>query len=564
MNKPWKTALALSALLMSHAPRLLACGCFAPPSPATPVVQAGERILFAQDGANVTAYIQLQYQGAAADFGWLVPLPSVPTLEVGSDELFTQLLATTSPSYVLSTTRDFCGGGSSTSVGCGGATSLNSAGSATSADAGAFVSDAGTSSGSPLVLSSSIGPYDYAVLKADNKTTMLDWLTANHYYVPDATGTAVTPYIHPGAYFLALKLASGEAAGNVVPIVLRYESDLPMVPITLTQVGAIPDMGILVWLLGDARAIPRNYYSVVLDEMPVWNDVTTYPAAAIRAVHDAPKRHAFLTEYAGPSSVMANQLDYPGRFGNLAQARTLTNPYDYLGFLRYNGFTYDSTLFAILEKYVPEPASAIAQGVSEAQYYASAYQYLSPEALDAGTTPFDAGALTDEITSRIVVPDQQASKLFSSYPYLTRMYTALSPADMNVDPVFSQNPDLPEVPLVHSAQLTYPCEGDAWLRTDSGEEAQFLSGTLRTSKTLPGALRVETLREEGPPLVVTDNSASITAALGKVSHGSSPDSSSHGAGSGCDVRSRFPRSAAGTALLVAGAIYLSRRRRKVA
>lgn len=561
MNKTLKSTLAIAALLCTHVPRARACGCFAPPTPATPVVQAGERILFAKDGKDVTAYIQLQYQGAAADFGWLVPLPSVPTLETGTDELFTQLLASTSPSYVLSTTRDYCGGGSSTSVGCGGgASDVTSAGTFNSVDAGA---SAGASASSPVVVQASIGPYDYAVLKADDKNAMLGWLSANHYYVPDATGTAVTPYIHPGAYFLALKLASGESAGNVVPIVLRYESDLPMVPITLTQVGAIPDMGVLVWLLGDARAIPRNYYHVVLDDLPVWNDVSSYPAAAIRAVHEAPKRHGILTEYAGPSAVMANRLDYPGRFGDLTQLRTLSNPYDYLTFLRSYGFSYTSTLLALLQKYDPEPASLVAQGITPAQYCSSYYAYQTPDATDGGTSPFDPAALTDAIEAAVVTPARRASTLFSSHPYLTRMYTALSPEDMNVDPVFSQNPDLPEVPLLHTAQLTYPCEGDAWLATESGTKAQFVSGVLRTSTALPGALRIETLREAGAPQVVTDHAAAIKASLGSVSEGSSSDSTSHGAGSGCDVRNHFPRSAAGTGLLVVAAMWLARRRRLV-
>src|SRR6266568_3343701 len=77
-----------------------ACGCFAPPDPSVPVVQAGERILFARADGVVTAHIQIQYRGDAADFGWLLPLPSLPTLELGSDELFTRLIATTQPKYL--------------------------------------------------------------------------------------------------------------------------------------------------------------------------------------------------------------------------------------------------------------------------------------------------------------------------------------------------------------------------------------------------------------------------------------------------------------------------------
>ena len=68
-----------------------ACGCFAPPEPAEPIVQAGERILFAVKNGVVTAHIQIQYAGEAKDFGWLLPLPAVPKVGVGSDELFTLL-----------------------------------------------------------------------------------------------------------------------------------------------------------------------------------------------------------------------------------------------------------------------------------------------------------------------------------------------------------------------------------------------------------------------------------------------------------------------------------------
>src|SRR5437016_5987374 len=78
-----------------------ACGCFTPPDPSVPVVQAGVKILFSIDSGMVTAHIQIQYAGSAQDFGWLLPLPSVPTLELGTDELFSQLYAQTQPKYKL-------------------------------------------------------------------------------------------------------------------------------------------------------------------------------------------------------------------------------------------------------------------------------------------------------------------------------------------------------------------------------------------------------------------------------------------------------------------------------
>src|SRR6185312_10335844 len=154
--------------------------------------------------------------------------------------------------------------------------------------------------GGIVVESASIGPYDYAVLKADDETAMLQWLSDNRYFVPAGTMDAVKPYIHAGAYFLALKLSGGQTAGDIAPIVLHYTSDLPMIPITLTQVGAVDNMGILVWVAGEARAIPRNYYHVVLDDLPVWfSNFTQYNQWLINAVHEAPGKHGFITQYAG-------------------------------------------------------------------------------------------------------------------------------------------------------------------------------------------------------------------------------------------------------------------------
>ena len=87
----------LGAASLAYTSDAAACGCFTPPDPSVPIVQAGERIAFAMSNGTVTAHIQIQYQGTASDFGWLLPLPSVPTLELGTDELFTQLIGTTQP-----------------------------------------------------------------------------------------------------------------------------------------------------------------------------------------------------------------------------------------------------------------------------------------------------------------------------------------------------------------------------------------------------------------------------------------------------------------------------------
>ena len=135
------TVVAALGLVLFSQP-VDACGCFAPPDPSVPIVQAGERILFAVDNGVVTAHIQIQYAGEAKDFGWLLPLPSVPTLKLGTEELFTQLISTTQPRYFVKTVVDgACAGGIGYSGGLASPTSASEAGSA----------NAGRSADSPLV-----------------------------------------------------------------------------------------------------------------------------------------------------------------------------------------------------------------------------------------------------------------------------------------------------------------------------------------------------------------------------------------------------------------------------
>jgi len=563
--------IALVSAVAAHERNAQACGCFAMPNVATPIVQARERILFAQDQGMVTAYIQIKYQGAASEFGWLVPLPSVPTLQLGTDEVFDRLNFNTQPIYQLTTQTQYCGGGSSMS------TSRSSLGGCGGSDAASFgVQDAGvgyTSSdlgaaadgGAEVVTQSSIGPFDYAVLHADSQTELLNWLKTNNYFVPAGTDAVMQPYIHPGAYFLALKLKAGESAGDIVPVIVKYASDLPMIPIILTSVGAVPDMGIQVWMLGAHRAIPRNYRHVVVDDMPQWLGSEGYEALMVRAIHEAPARHAFVTEYAGSSQPMVGVLDSPGRFGDAQSMEALTHPADYLDYLRFHGFRFDSTLIALLEKYLPIPPQY--QSLPPAYYYQNYGSFPSSGNPDGGAAPaFDPIGLTNDIESRIVQPTLATGQLFRQHPYLTRLFTALSPQDMTADPVFSENPDLPDVPLLRSARLTFPCRGQGYLvSNDTGFRSQVPG---RLSSTAPASIRIETLREAGPPIVDTDNTVAITAALGPVDYGSmtgAPSTQPTPSGGGCACDVAFSRGDRGMLVLfllaLVGARWIARRRR---
>lgn len=573
-----------------------ACGCLVLSDVSVPTVQAGERILFAQDSGTVTAIIQIQYQGKPGDFGWLVPLPAVPKnrlgqdgIDVSTDELFTQLLATTTPSYTLTRTSTCnpsfggSGGGYSPNFGC---SSSSLSGSAPEANYGLAADMATPEKPSPLVVQSSVGPYDFAVLKADSQADMLAWLQSNRYVVPAGSDAAVSPYIRPGAYFLALKLRADQKTGDVQPIVLRYQSDYPMVPLTLTSVGALPHMGVQVWVLGRARAIPRNYYHVVLNDaqLDLVGNVGNYAQVVTAAVGEAPRRHAFVTEYAGASSVMAGVLYNSQRFSRLAELSATSDPYKYVqtALNPEYGFTPSpfsngsrqfqqsaAALAAVLSQYIPEPQTLAARGVSLLTYYQSLdfYLRLDPQrggpdydAVALKLQMFDPVAVTADLKTRIVTPDQEAQQLFDSHPQLTRLYTTISPEDMNVDPVFGFNADLPDVQLSHRASLTQGCEPyDRTLETDS--QLRVTSWTP-SDPQLPYSLRIETVGEVGPPVVVTNNGTKI-ASLSPLDR---DISGSAGAGlqRGCVTAPgrRIPVAAPVSLLVLCSGLVVLRRRRR--
>jgi hypothetical protein len=201
------------------------------------------------------------------------------------------------------------------------------------------------------------------------------------------------------------------------------------------------------------------------------------------------------------------------------------------------------------------------------QYYDNYSGYTDDGNDDGGaptSVPFDPNALTDEINTRVVQPTLTANAIFANHPYLTRMYTALSPKDMTIDPVFSTNADLGDVPLPHTSTVTTPCAGQPWMATGDGFEVQYDNG-LPPNLSLPASLRVELVRDAGPPETVTDNTSAIRDALGPVDHGhatSSDDSS----GCGCTVGRRRVQSnvamllSACAMLLVARALRRRRRR----
>ncbi len=570
------TSVVAGALHFSAPNDAEACGCFVPPDPTVPIVQAGERILFGMQNGVVTSHIQVQYSGAAEEFGWLLPMPSIPEMELGTDELFAQLIAQTQPTYRLD--REYkgdCPFDPFRNGGFGGGPSNDSSGEG-----------GGDGGGSPLVLRDSIGPYDFAVLRADEKQPMLDWLSDNGFFVPAGTDDVVGPYIQEGAYFLALKLLSGNDVGDLQPVVLKYKSDLPMIPIILTSVAADPNMGVQVWVAGDSRAIPRNYHHTKINDAALdWvNAGRNYVDVVTAAVDEIEGHHAFVTEYAGSSNVMVDILDYQGRFGNSAELALITDAQSFVEYINGAGFalfanngpngfspTYPSQVLNILQEHLAVPQALLDSGITAADYYWNIGYYLgydleqNPQKYLDLDVDFIAQDVAQALEERVVAPTFAAGQMFRDHSYLSRLFTTLSPNEMTKDPVFSFNPGLPEVSNVHTGTITYYCQllsdptattTPAVLYTEQGFKLVYSNGTGTADDVnpyaeldMPQSHYQEILREEGEADIVIDNTDIINAALAE-------ERGSHSGG--CSIGGEG--SAAGLWLLALGLLAFRRRR----
>ena len=174
----------------------------------------------------------------------------------------------TLPQYRLTRQQNYCGGSQPITNGDG-CSAFALGGDDTTAAASydtAFVGirrSSDMAAGGIVVEQASIGPYDYAVLKADDETAMLQWLADNRYFVPAGTADAPSRTSIPAPTSSRSSCAAAQTTGDIAPIVLRYTSDLPMIPITLTSGRRRPNMGVLVWVArrgarDSAQLLPRR------------------------------------------------------------------------------------------------------------------------------------------------------------------------------------------------------------------------------------------------------------------------------------------------------------------
>ncbi len=253
-----------------------------------PVDQSGERIIFTINGdGTITAITGIAYSGTAAEFSWLVPLPSVPQVDVAETETLDLLQQATEKTFTVPPNP--CEGIIYSSGGFGGG------------------------GGGMDVIIGNVGPYDYAILDENDPILIVRWLRSNGYNVQDTIIPAIEHYVRLGMVFLAMKLSQDAEVGDIQPVVMTYKAEKAAIPLILTSVAALQDMPVLVWIFGDTQYVPENYAHPRVDfrqfrAPPEITNVFSFAdpggdyLLARNRFQDQFDGKAFITEFAAPTN----------------------------------------------------------------------------------------------------------------------------------------------------------------------------------------------------------------------------------------------------------------------
>ena len=462
-----------------------------------PIDQAGEQIIFRQDGNMVTAVVLIQYAGEAQDFSWVVPVPGIPELSTGSDLVFAPLELATRPQFVLERTDEcrppppdfgplFQGGSSDNNA---------------------------SDDGVEILQTLSVGPFDVQIVTSSDPHALATWLDDNGYDLTDRGRELIGPYVLEDKNFVAVRLRQDQGVGDIQPLIMRYESDEgPCIPIRLTAVAAQPDMGVLVWLVGSSRAVPVNYLHVTPNYTRLnWyagstNAYVTYQGL-ITAAMDEAGGQGFATDYAGRSLNLLEQLPtveaYPAELTALA---AIPDDAQFVAGLAGGFVLPNSRVTEILRRALP-----LGEGDGEFIYQVPA---LLRDAFTADQLAAARSTIILEVNNTIIEPLAETLAVLGGEPYVTRLYTTLSAEEMTVDPIFAFNPDLPDQALERRAKLDVDC-GRSWSLTlgagtgRAGERVIEGSGYPPGFFTAPPNIeqdsvwRTEMTRASGQPVLIS-------------------------------------------------------------
>ena len=250
-------SIALASLVMLPV-RVLGDGCVLPPVAFQKVQIPDQRALIHFGGGNETLVIDTAFRGNGTNFAWIIPVPSVPTVEPATTGLFTTLQVLFQPEIVneggLYWLAIFLGlviafimwrtmrrGDSLVGVLAFLLLLLLAIGLLLPSFASASASS--SSQQVSVIDRKSVGIYDTVTLKSLDGQALFDWLKRNGFATPTNFIPAIRAYAQEGWYFVASKIrldAPMQDAANPHPLSLKFQTERPVYPLRLTGIDNEP------------------------------------------------------------------------------------------------------------------------------------------------------------------------------------------------------------------------------------------------------------------------------------------------------------------------------------
>jgi len=202
------------------------------------IFQPSQKAIILYENNREDLILAVKYEGNADEFAWVIPVPNYPDIDVSDPDLFWELSQITTEDLPVR-------------LGCA-----------------RFV---------PLPLSPAvevlertiIGPYDVAILSAQDPTALVDWLNSNGYSFPEEGEKILDDYITKEWYFVATRINTGEeatglATGTIEPLKLSFESDEIIYPLRITALSSKASE-VLLYVFADHKVVPREYQFLSLN-----------------------------------------------------------------------------------------------------------------------------------------------------------------------------------------------------------------------------------------------------------------------------------------------------------
>jgi len=176
---------------------------------------------------------QVNYEGEAEDFAWVIPVPEYPYLFSVDSEIFYELHKLTQPPPA--------------NQGCGWENGIPAPGLE---DGGVHIWE-----------ENQVGIYDTTTLSASDPNSLIDWLNSNGYTFPVGGQEILNHYMQKNWFFVAMKIQSGELmtdsdyySGAIQPLGIMFFSEEMIYPMKISALST-PSWGteVLIYAFSDNR-----------------------------------------------------------------------------------------------------------------------------------------------------------------------------------------------------------------------------------------------------------------------------------------------------------------------